>query len=328
MSGTDLQHLFATVLTDPAPDTTDVEAAMRTVRRRRRVRTGALMLSAAAVVAVIALVVGGVLDRTAAPQPAASPSAVEGILVTEASQLVGTWWTTDLGDRDVRGVTTPLGVLRLTFARPQGIPEGLKWSTTDGCHSFGGELAVDAGRIVVDDDATTLTANACFATHPENADAVQRAGQARLVTATSSEPARLVLIADGRVIARYTSDPAAAARKDTRLVLTSLPAGIEEPGMAAIVTGKVTIGNDGCVGLDGRTTVWPADTRWSTEQDELILPDGTPAAIGDTVSGSGGFVPAQEATKAVADAGDVVSCSWSDEVALFNPGWTIALGAR
>jgi hypothetical protein len=78
MSGTDLQHLFATVLTDPAPDTTDVEAAMRTVRRRRRVRTGALMLSAAAVVAVIALVVGGVLDRTAAPQPAASPSAVEG----------------------------------------------------------------------------------------------------------------------------------------------------------------------------------------------------------------------------------------------------------
>lgn len=101
-------------------------------------------------------------------------------------------------------------------------------------------------------------------------------------------------------------------------MLTSPPAGFDRTGMAAIVAGKVTIGKDGCVGLDGRTTVWPDGTRWSTEQDALLLPDGARAPVGATVTGGGGFLPPGEGIKAVQDVVSAGSCTWSDEVPVFN----------
>lgn len=326
MSGTDLARLFDVVLTDPAPDTTDVEAAMRTVRHRRRVRTGALMLSAAAVVAVIAVVLAGVLDRTPSPPPAASPSALEGVPVTDRSQLVGTWQPVepDMNSATARGTEgIRFGLSGSGSASPNGI---VGWTTSDGCNEVAGTMRLTNGRIT---DARTLLVSQvlCMVKPPGGGSPVPytpqpipvlQADEARLVAADSGEPAQLLLTRNSQVVARYTSGPRPTAPKGTRIVLTSPPAGFDRAGMAALVAGKVTVGNDGCVGLDGRTTVWPDGTRWSTEQDALLLPDGARAPVGATVTGGGGFLPPGEGITAVQDAGSAGSCTWSDEVPVFN----------
>lgn len=61
MSSQQLKDLFEAGLASPAPDTVDVDAAIATGRRRRRVRVGGTLLASAAVVAVAALLVTGVL---------------------------------------------------------------------------------------------------------------------------------------------------------------------------------------------------------------------------------------------------------------------------
>ena len=180
---------------------------MRTVRRRRRVRTAALMLSSAAVVAVIALVVGGVLDRTPNPPPAASPSPAEGVLVTDASQLIGTWRALTLGDRDVSAVRTRFGPLGVTFGRIDGSFSTVTWGAFDGCNTLGSEVMLDGDRLVVSRVMRSTLAACQDEPYADNPAAVRAAEQARLVPARGTSPARLVLLADGQVIATYAEVP-------------------------------------------------------------------------------------------------------------------------
>jgi hypothetical protein len=67
MSQNDMRRLFDAVLTEPRPDTTDLDAAIRGGRRRRQRRTAAVLLSCAAVVAVGAVALSGALSGSQGP---------------------------------------------------------------------------------------------------------------------------------------------------------------------------------------------------------------------------------------------------------------------
>jgi hypothetical protein len=68
MSSQQLKDLFEAGLAAPAPDRVDVDAAIATGRRRRRIRVGATVLASAAAVVVAALLVAGVVPpRTTGP---------------------------------------------------------------------------------------------------------------------------------------------------------------------------------------------------------------------------------------------------------------------
>jgi hypothetical protein len=67
MSQNEMRRLFDAVLTEPRPDTTDLDAAIRGGRRRRQRGTGAVLLSCAAVVAVGAVALSGALPGSRAP---------------------------------------------------------------------------------------------------------------------------------------------------------------------------------------------------------------------------------------------------------------------
>lgn len=63
--------------------------------------------------------------------------------------------------------------------------------------------------------------------------------------------------------------------------------------MTGIVGGTLKLDpGHGCVLLDGKPVVWPAETTASTDPPELHLPGDLTARSGDTITGGGGEVPA------------------------------------
>jgi len=138
------------------------------------------------------------------------------------------------------------------------------------------------------------------------------------VPAQGTSPTRLLLLAGGRVLAAYVAVPNADSRRMGGPALTSGASKDPGSGKLALVTGRLTNGSDGCAGLDDQTTVFPLGTTWSSGLGLLILPDGTTAQPGQTLSGGGGYLAPSLAKSWVADTSLLTACSWTSEVRVFN----------
>ena len=66
-------------------------------------------------------------------------------------------------------------------------------------------------------------------------------------------------------------------------------------GMGAIVQGRLRL-DDGCLLLDDIPIVWPHETGWDAVDKVILLPGGQQAAIGDRVTGGGGYLHVQSLT--------------------------------
>jgi hypothetical protein len=108
------------------------------------------------------------------------------------------------------------------------------------------------------------------------------------------------------------------------------PPSTSNEGMAALIEGRVRrdTGAD-CLqiaNLDGVTypVVWPAGTVAADDGDGVVLPDGTRARIGDTISGGGGYLQASSLDFAIPAA-----CTpETGEVAVFNPNEDVQVTPR
>ena len=60
-------------------------------------------------------------------------------------------------------------------------------------------------------------------------------------------------------------------------------------GMGAIVQGRLRL-DDGCLLLDDIPVVWPHETGWDAVDKAVLLPGGERAAIGERVTGGGGYL--------------------------------------
>lgn len=111
-------------------------------------------------------------------------------------------------------------------------------------------------------------------------------------------------------------------------VLTSERQLLNWGGSDALVEGTVTVEGD-CLLLvqsdfpdDGFPVVWPAGTRWQADPPAVVLDEGTVVAVGEAVSGGGGYLQPsslRSSGQAVSDA--AASCAGdTGEVAVFNPG--------
>jgi heat shock protein HslJ len=327
MSQDEMRRLFDVVLSEPSGDTTDLHAAMRAGRRRRRVRTGAVTLSSVAVVVAVGVWLSGslgaappaVLDASPSVSASVSLSPQDGVQVTKADQLHGYWWATELKGQDVHNARTRSGDPVVLWFGPDPGGKGTAWSADDGCNEHFGTVAVTNGRLLAEGHGTTLVG--CLpngAAYPGNPQSVKDAQQARVVPAQGTSPAMLLLLADGHVLARYVAVANADRSRMGGSVMTSGPSNDPGSGMAALVTGRLTVGPDGCAGLDGQTTVFPAATTWSPTLGLLILPDGATAQPGQTISGGGGYLAPSFAKSWVADQDLVTACTWTSEVRVFN----------
>jgi len=328
-----LRSLLDRVSTPAPPDTTDVEAAIRSGRRDRRARTATAVLSCAAVVAgltgagIVLTSTGRTGDRWVAadPSPAASSAGVavripgvgEGFAVTSSTPLVGVWRAVPA--QSVHG--SPAGVdggdQPLVSFRADA--DGRVFGETSGdCDPHSGEVQTSAsGRFQVLRRASGDPA--CpFGPAADNAHALFSADHARIVPAARAAPAFLLLQRRGRVLGIYEQVAAAPGPSPERTVLTSGPDLGPDAGPAVPVTGRLTLGGDGCLGLDGRTAVFPPGSRWSTRLFHLVLPDGSVAAVGDSVTGTGIVMSAEAARQVVGDAPEVGGCRWGDQVRVFG----------
>jgi hypothetical protein len=217
MSDDELRRLFDTVLTASRPDTTDIDAAIRSGRRR----TVAMLLSSAAVIAVVGITAAALLPgiQRQPKSPAGSPPATstpvtanEGIPVTVARVLLGSWWAVELDGQNVRAVRDggdrPLGV---TFEQ---YGTQLRWGANDIINYHSGTFSVSKeGRFVANQG--TVTSVGTTGKEPlylQNPQAVEQATEARLVAATPADPPKLLLLTGGKIIAVYTpAAPRAAA---------------------------------------------------------------------------------------------------------------------
>ena len=63
-------------------------------------------------------------------------------------------------------------------------------------------------------------------------------------------------------------------------------------GMGAIVQGRLRL-DDRCLLLDDIPVVWPHETGWDAVDKAVLLPGGERAAIGERVTGGGGYLHGQ-----------------------------------
>ncbi|WP_164477873.1 hypothetical protein [Nocardioides pantholopis] len=93
-------------------------------------------------------------------------------------------------------------------------------------------------------------------------------------------------------------------------------------GDDALVAGEVRF-EDGCLTLDGLPVVWPRGTTWDADAREVVLAHGDRVAMGDAVSGGGGYHDADGLAVILGerDAAMAAACAGpTNEVALFNAG--------
>lgn len=93
--------------------------------------------------------------------------------------------------------------------------------------------------------------------------------------------------------------------------------------MTACVEGLLTH-DGGCIGLGDRATIWPEGTAWDEQAQQLRLPSGESALIGDRISGGGGFLSVSHVRALFGDA-VANACGDAEEVAVFNPGEPLAV---
>ncbi len=96
--------------------------------------------------------------------------------------------------------------------------------------------------------------------------------------------------------------------------------------MTAIVEGVVTLEDD-CLLLDGSPVIWPEGTQWDAQAQTVRLPNGEMAAMGDRVSGGGGYYTNGNSVSRVygSGVGSAAAACGRGEVAVFNPGSDVSL---
>ena len=82
-----MRRLFDTVLSDPAPDTIDIERVVSVTRRRRRIRTASVLASCAAAVVLAGAFVAG--TRGASPVPPITAATASAPAETQPPALLG-----------------------------------------------------------------------------------------------------------------------------------------------------------------------------------------------------------------------------------------------
>jgi hypothetical protein len=93
-------------------------------------------------------------------------------------------------------------------------------------------------------------------------------------------------------------------------------------GDAAIVAGEVTF-EDGCLLLGRMPVVWPEGTTWDADTPAVVLPNGDAVAMGDEVTGGGGYHYADTIAEGVGARGAELAAECAgptNEVAVFNAG--------
>ncbi|WP_436532157.1 hypothetical protein [Actinoplanes sp. HUAS TT8] len=204
----DVRRLFDTVLAGPPPDTVDIDASIRTGRFRRRRRV--VLVSAAAVLAVAGITTVAVgPGRHRAPTPAVTQVApapdTSGTLVTRADQLVGSWRTIMLDGQDMRDVRDRAG-------KPLGVTfETAMWGAGDGLNYSSAEFSVSPdGRFQSGQVATTAIGSIDGrGIYPRNGQVVGEATEMRLVP---GNPATLLLLVQGKIVAEYEATVPASPR--------------------------------------------------------------------------------------------------------------------
>ena len=95
-------------------------------------------------------------------------------------------------------------------------------------------------------------------------------------------------------------------------------------GAAALIEGPLTM-SSGCLLVGEFPVVWPYATTWDAKAQEVRLPDGQVVALGDRVSGGGGYLHLSDLGTEFA--GPLADCPTNkyEEVAMFNAGEQITV---
>lgn len=102
------------------------------------------------------------------------------------------------------------------------------------------------------------------------------------------------------------------------------PAEGDGSGATALIEGQLTM-SSGCVLVSEFPVVWPYDTTWDAEDQAVQLADGQVVALGDCVSGGGGYFPMSSLAPEFAEPlADCPTDKWG-EVAMFNAGEQITV---
>lgn len=90
-------------------------------------------------------------------------------------------------------------------------------------------------------------------------------------------------------------------------------------GMAALIEGPLSM-SSGCLMVREYPVVWPYGTTWDADARAVRLPDGQVVALGDRVSGGGGYLHLPDLGSELAE--PLADCPTNeyDEVATFNAG--------
>lgn len=94
--------------------------------------------------------------------------------------------------------------------------------------------------------------------------------------------------------------------------------------MAALIEGRLTL-SQGCLLVHEFPVVWPFGSTWNSESQTVRLSDGQVVAVGDRVSGGGGYLYLSDLDTGLAEALAGCPTNKYSEVATFNPGEQIAV---
>jgi hypothetical protein len=102
------------------------------------------------------------------------------------------------------------------------------------------------------------------------------------------------------------------------------PAEGDGSGNAALIEGPLTM-SSGCLLVGGFPVVWPHGTTWDAEAQAVRLSDGQVVALGDRVSGGGGYPYLSDLGSEFAE--PLAGCPTNEygEVAMFNAGEQITV---
>lgn len=95
-------------------------------------------------------------------------------------------------------------------------------------------------------------------------------------------------------------------------------------GSEALTEGPLTM-SGGCLLVGEFPVVWPYGTTWDAEAETVRLSDGRAVALGDRVSGGGGYPYVRDLRTELAE--PLADCPTNryDEVAMFNAGEQITV---
>jgi len=211
MNETDVKQMFATAVATPAPDRLDIDAAVHSGRRRRRVRVGATLGAALGVVVLAgAIVVTALPQRDTSPVVPATPTTGP---VTSAAQLTGRWIADSIDGQDVTAFRDLGGnAIVATFG---GTALPTSWEATGECSPVSGDFTVTPGGQfhAVANVGVVVFCPEVTRVQTYSLRAFTAATAAELTAAAGTEPATLTLL-DGahRMLARFHAYDKTAAQ--------------------------------------------------------------------------------------------------------------------